>query len=78
MPTVMRIGPYRFFFFSNEGNEPRHIHVRSGEGEAKFWLTPVKLVWSKGLNERQLSQIEYHIRENLLRLLQAWDEYFGV
>ncbi|WP_439481025.1 DUF4160 domain-containing protein [Cyclobacterium plantarum] len=42
MPTVLRIGPYRFFFFSNEGNEPPHIHVESGEGHAKFWLEPVE------------------------------------
>jgi hypothetical protein len=78
MPNVMRIGPYRFFFFSNEGSEPRHIHIRSGDGEAKFWLLPVSLAWSRGFNDRQLSQIEYHVRENLSHLLEAWDEHFGV
>lgn len=40
MPTVLRLGRFRFFFFSNEGNEPPHIHVRAGEDEAKFWLEP--------------------------------------
>ncbi|MGZ5876149.1 MAG: DUF4160 domain-containing protein [Bradyrhizobium sp.] len=39
MPTVLRWGPYRAFFYSNEGGEPPHIHVRSGDAEAKFWLT---------------------------------------
>jgi hypothetical protein len=39
MPTVLRWGPYRAFFYSNEGGEPPHIHVRSGNYEAKFWLT---------------------------------------
>jgi len=38
MPTVLRWGPYRAFFYSNEGGEPPHIHVRSGGFEAKFWL----------------------------------------
>lgn len=78
MPTVMRIGPYRFFFYSNEGNEPPHVHVRSGDGEAKYWLESLELAWSRGFNERQLRQIERHIRDNLAYLVEAWDEYFGV
>jgi hypothetical protein len=43
MPTVLRIGRYRFFFFSNESNEPPHIHVKASGDEAKFWLEPVQL-----------------------------------
>jgi hypothetical protein len=38
MPTVLRWGPYRAFFYSNEGGEPAHVHVRAGDKEAKFWL----------------------------------------
>ena len=77
MPTVLRIGPYRFFFYSNEGNEPAHIHVRSGDGEAKFWLDPIDYVWSTGYNPRQLNQIEQHIQDHQAELLSAWREYFG-
>jgi hypothetical protein len=43
MPVVLRIGRYRFFFFSNEGKEPLHIHVRASGDEATFWLDPVQL-----------------------------------
>ncbi len=43
MPTVLRVGRYRFYFFSNENNEPPHIHVKAGDDEAKFWLDPVGL-----------------------------------
>jgi hypothetical protein len=43
MPTILRVGRYRFFFFSNEGREPAHIHVKAGSDEAKFWLDPVQL-----------------------------------
>lgn len=39
MPTVLRVAGYRFFFFSNERQEPAHIHVERGECHAKFWLT---------------------------------------
>jgi hypothetical protein len=48
MPTVLRIGPYRFFFFSNEGDEPVHIHVQRERALAKFWLKPVLLAGSSG------------------------------
>ncbi len=38
MPTVLRIGAYRFFFYSNESGEPRHIHIQRERMLAKFWL----------------------------------------
>ncbi len=46
MPTVLRIGPYRFFFYSNENNEPAHIHIQRDNMLAKFWLTHVALASS--------------------------------
>lgn len=73
----MRIGPYRFFFYSNENDEPRHVHVRSGDGEAKFWLDPLELSWNKGYNKRKITKIQRHIRDNLAYLTEAWDEFFG-
>jgi hypothetical protein len=36
MPTLGRIGPFRFFFYSNEGAEPPHIHVQQERKIAKF------------------------------------------
>ena len=48
MPTVLRIGPYRFFFYANENGEPHHIHVQQDRMLAKFWLTPVSLARSTG------------------------------
>ena len=77
MPTVMRIGPYRFFFYSNEGFEPRHIHVKSGDGEAKFWLEPIELAWNRGYNQRQLGQIRAYIEAHWSTLVNAWIEFFG-
>jgi len=43
MPTVLRSGPYRFYFYSHEPNEPPHIHVDRDDLSAKFWLNPVQL-----------------------------------
>jgi len=47
MPTVLSIGPLRFFFYSNEGDEPPHIHVQRDRSLAKFWLTSIRLASSK-------------------------------
>jgi Domain of unknown function (DUF4160) len=38
MPTVLRNGAYRFYFYSHEPNEPPHIHVDRDRLSAKFWL----------------------------------------
>ena len=37
-PMVLIVEGYRFFFFSNEGFEPPHIHVEKGDSHAKWWL----------------------------------------
>ena len=60
MPVVFRFGPYRFFFYSNEGDprEPVHIHVREGRNIAKFWLKPlVSMADSKGFDARALREL---------------------
>jgi hypothetical protein len=56
-PTIRRIGPYRFFFFSNEGIEPAHVHVQRERMLAKFWLSPVELARSVGFAAHELSEI---------------------
>jgi hypothetical protein len=52
MPTVLRIGSYRFHFYSDEYNEPPHIHVEATDGECKFWLNPVKLAGNRNLTPK--------------------------
>lgn len=77
MPTVLRVGRFRFFFFSNESQEPAHIHVKAGEDEAKFWLDPVQLEANYGFVTRDLSRIERVIEEYHDELMEAWDEHFS-
>ena len=77
MPTVLRVGQYRFFFYSNEGLEPPHIHVSAANAEAKFWLESIIIVWNHGFNQRQLGQIEQQIREHQNMMLETWQKYFG-
>lgn len=75
MPTVLRVGKYRFHFFSNEGNEPAHIHVKAGVDEAKFWLSPVTLAVNYGFKAHELNDIKRTIMKHQIELLEAWNEY---
>ena len=75
MPTVLRIGPYRFFFYSNEGTEPPHIHVEAGDFEAKFWLQPVALASNHGFGARAIREIERHVNANREKLEEAGHGY---
>ncbi len=77
MPTVLRWGPYRAFFYSNEGDEPAHIHVRSGNNEAKFWLDDLAVAVNAGFPAREINDIIRHLKQNRDLQLSAWHEHFG-
>ncbi|MEY2976909.1 MAG: DUF4160 domain-containing protein [Prochlorotrichaceae cyanobacterium] len=76
MPTVLKVGSYRFFFFSRE--ETRiHIHVSCSDGEAKFWLLPqIELARNHKLSRVQLKEIEKLIEDNYDDFKNAWNTYF--
>jgi len=76
MPTVLRIGPYRFFFYSADGDEPPHIHVERDDKIAKFWLDPVRLQNSGGFKRKEISRIQDIVREHQGEILEKWHEYF--
>jgi len=75
MPTVLRIGRYRFHFYSNEGSEPPHVHVRAGNGECKFWLDPVLLAANRGLPGHNLREVERIIYQYQSYLLEKYREF---
>jgi len=75
-PTVFRKDGYRFFFFSREETR-KHVHISSGEGEAKFWLEPqIEISRNHGLSPSQLKKVEIIIEEHLDELKTAWDSHF--
>lgn len=77
MPTVLRVGPYRFYFYSHEPNEPPHIHIDRDDKSAKFWVNPVGLARNLGFRANELRQIEHLVTENESEFLEKWNEYFG-
>ena len=77
MPTVLREGPYRFFFYSHEPNEAPHIHVDRDDYSAKFWLEPVALARNLGFKAHELRDIERLTVARRTFLLEAWHGYHG-
>jgi hypothetical protein len=74
MPTVLRIRGFKFFFFSQEGNEPAHIHVSKGGVAAKFWLNPMKLEYNDGFKKQELRAIIEILERHETELIRAWNE----
>ena len=77
MPVALRVKGYRFFFFSLEGHEPPHVHIEQAERFAKFWLNPISLVKSRGFRSGELSEIQQIVEENLVTLMEKWNEHFS-
>lgn len=77
MPTVLRIGAFRFYFFSHEPNEPPHIHVDRGEATIKVWLETLAVAKSRGFRAHEIGGIVDMVSEHQDKLLEAWHEYFG-
>ena len=76
VPTVVRDGKFRLFFFSREETR-MHIHVFCPNGEAKFWIDPqIGFATSRGLNQRELNEIERIIRANVEEIRLAWRNHF--
>ena len=78
LPTIFRAGPYRFFFYSNEGTEAPHVHVEREGHVAKLWLTPVSIRRSGGLPSHELTKIESIVLMNRDDLLREWKAFFDV
>lgn len=75
MPTVLRVGSYRFHFYSDELKEPSHIHVETPDGECKFWLDPIRLARNKGIAPHIIREIEKLVFEHQTFLKEKYNEY---
>jgi hypothetical protein len=77
VPTVLCWGAYRAFFYSNEGDEPAHVHVRAGDKEAKLWLHDFAVAVNAGFPAHELGDIVRYLRLHRNELLAAWNEHLG-
>jgi hypothetical protein len=77
MPTILRSGPYRFFFYSGDRKEPPHVHVERDDSLAKFWLNPVRLQASGGFSRAELNRVQALVVENEAYFMREWHAFFG-
>lgn len=77
MPTILRIGPYRFHFYSREDNEPSHIHIERDDLECKFWLEPVALARNFGFPGAELNKLAELVEINKVTLIESWNKVHG-
>lgn len=76
MPTALRTGPYRIYFYSYDCSEPKHMHVDQENKSAKFWLEPaITLADNYGYSRRELRDIEHLLHDNLEKLNHEWDAF---
>ena len=77
MPTVLRVGPYRFFFYSSDRVEAPHVHVEYSGRTIKLWLTPVRVAEIGGINRIEHRQVRRLVERHRAELLRSWHEFFG-
>jgi hypothetical protein len=77
MPTVLRSGPYRVFFYAGDRHEPPHVHIERDRSKAKYWLEPIILESSRGFSRGDLMDIYKLISEHQVVLLEKWYDYFS-
>jgi len=77
MPSVPIKGPYRFFFYAGDRDEPPHIHVERENMKTKFWLNPVRLQSSGGFSRSEINRIQRLVEDNKEDLLRSWNEFFS-
>ena len=79
MPTVLLIAGWRFFFYSNENNEPIHIHVERAEAEAKFWIDvrefELRESFAYNLSPRDKREVKKIIYEHLDYIIEQWNKF---
>ncbi|MCL5978218.1 MAG: DUF4160 domain-containing protein [Nitrospirae bacterium] len=78
MPTIKNIsGPYRFFFYSFDCNEPMHVHILRERMVCKFWLDPVALCGNHGFTPKELNIIREMVYNSREKIVEAWHEHCG-
>jgi len=78
MPKPLFKEGFSFFFWSDEGSEPPHVHVSKGDGLAKWWLVPmIHVEYSNRFKKQEQRRIKELIEEHYETLIKAWEKHFG-
>jgi hypothetical protein len=77
VPSILRVGPYRFFFYAGDRDEPPHVHIDRDGDIAKIWLSPVRLQNSGGFSRSEINRLVAIVQDYKTQLLEAWNDYFN-
>jgi hypothetical protein len=78
MPTLLLLHGFRFFFYSNENNEPTHVHVIKGNAYGKIWLEPSTIiVYLISFNKMEIKDINEITITHLEEFTKKWHEHFN-
>ena len=77
MLAIKQNSAYHLSFYSNEGSEPPHVHVKLAKSEAKYWLDPVRLDRFSGFRPHELGEIEVIVTSNVEKIREVWVAHFG-
>lgn len=78
MPEVEIFKGLNFFFYSEARDKRIHIHARSQDGFAKFWLEPeIELAKNSGVKPKDLRVARKRIEEMRGVYIDAWKEHHG-
>ena len=79
MPTILLVAGWRFFFYSNEGNEPIHVHCRKGGKECKYWLDrknfALEEAYSYNMKQKDKREAKKIIFEYFDYIEKEWDRF---
>ncbi|MGA8658887.1 MAG: DUF4160 domain-containing protein [Chthoniobacterales bacterium] len=75
--AIPDIEGFKFSFWSNESDEPIHVHVYKAGAGAKFWIQPeIRLAWNKGFKIAQLRRILVILEAQQYAIKEAWKAHF--
>lgn len=78
MPVIKSISnKYRFFFYSNEQNEPAHVHIEKDNAIMKVWLADASMAYNKAFSQKEMNEVIRIVIENRTKIEEAWNEHFG-
>ena len=81
MPTILYVQGWRFHFYSNEGNEPIHVHAVKGDAECKYWLQPDRFDIVEEFEYNCTPRLRREVRQIIFahfeQIIDSWREHFG-
>ena len=85
LPKLFRIGRYVIFFWSNENDEPIHVHIgiiNPSPNATKVWLTKGGgCIVANNLSripQHELSELLEIIRDNFFLICGEWKKFYDV